>query len=95
MWFPSSPWLPSSKLPMSLSFDLYPLHPASSNRSPICSGKPHPEVLLSLTLAFPIMTLKSETSEFIPETVKRKHRESLLLSSLQLPLEQFFFLFDI
>ena len=38
-------------------------------------------MLLSLTLAFPIMTLKLETSEeFIPETVKRKHGESLLFT---------------
>ena len=45
------------------------------------SGKLHPEMLLSLTLAFPIMTLKFETSEeFIPETVKRKHRESLVVA---------------
>lgn len=56
-------------------------HASRSNPSPICSGKPHSEILLSLILGFPIMTLKFETcGEFIPEAVKRRHKESLLFT---------------
>lgn len=49
--------------------------------SPVCSGKPPWEILLSLILGFPIMTLEVETSEeFIPEAVKGRHRESSLFT---------------